>query len=59
VSSLQPSGEPGRRLLGADGIPEFTSHCDGRWIILHPARTWPEWRELAQAILDAEDPEGG
>ena len=57
MSTLQASGGPGRRLLGADGIPEFTSHCDGQWIILHPARTWTGWRELAQVILDAEDPD--
>jgi len=56
--TLTSSGEPGRRLLGADGIPEFTSHCDSQWIILRPARTWAGWRELAQAILDAEDPDG-
>jgi hypothetical protein len=58
VSALTASGEPCRRLLGRDGIPEFTSHCDGQWIILHPARTWEQWRELAQAILATEDPEG-
>jgi len=59
MSSLVPSrSQVGRRLLSADGTPEFTSHCGGRWIILAPARTWAQWRELAQAILDTDDPGG-
>lgn len=58
MSSLVPSAAPsGRRLLREDGTPEFSSHC-GTWIILAPARTWEQWRDLAQAILDTEDPGG-
>jgi hypothetical protein len=59
MSTLVPSSDRAgtRRLLDDDGTPEFSNHC-GMWIILAPARTWAEWRDLAQAILDTEDPGG-
>ena len=59
MAALVPSAAPpGRRLLGEDGTPEFSSHC-GTWIILAPARIWEQWRELAQAVLATGDPRLG
>ncbi len=56
--SLHFNGLPGDRVVRDDTeTPVLAEITAGVWMPLMPCRTWEEWRQLAQSILDAPVPE--
>lgn len=54
---LRVRGEPGDRVIrNAMEVPVLAEITAGIWMPLMPCASWEQWRQLAQAILDTEEP---